>query len=487
MPIDIADQLSAIDALIRGGEVANAKKKLLKIPRKQVPRLKLATYCQLFRRLQVPIIPLQILNPIVRPSQGITVRAKPDEKIEYAIALIDVGSPEEALGILQTIDTTEAPRTLISQAFAHISLWNYRASLPLLNRYLEHNSLTHYERLVGTVNLLGALVHEKKRSMAEALIPDLLKETERKFGRLHGNVLLFAAENAVSEKDWKAGELYLERALKIFGGSDSFEEVFVEKWQAILEASQRKTNSAKNFEAVRKRALKVGHLETIRECDRMEAILNKDHDLFLKVYFGTPWEHYREWLCRDFKGDSTLPKEYLREMGEGITKLSERLDFFKDDQLREQPLLLRLFAILNRDFYQSLRIASIHTLLYPDEFFNPFSSPNRIHQLVDRLKVFLKEKKSPLKIAQDEGGYRLKATSSCKTVVHRSLPAIQKSQDLIQELRKYFPNETLFSSGEASEKLKMSSRTVGRFLQDSVAAGAVERIGKRRGTRYRLP
>lgn len=479
MATQLTEQLQEIDRFIKNGEIVEAKKKLGGIQPKRVPRLQLAAFCQLYRRLRMPLIPLQALNPIVRSTKPLAIQATAEEKLEYSICLIEVGSAEEALSILRTIDPVKTPRTLISQAFAHFSHWNYRASLPLLLQYTESSGLTDYERLIGNVNLLGALVHEKK-PMAETLIPQLISQTEGKFKGLYANILLSAAEYAIFQKDWKEANRLLDKASEVFGGGDSHGQLFIFKWRALIEVLNGKKNRHAIFEKVRGKAAEIHHWETVRDCDRLEAILEKDRDLYLKVHFGTPWENYREWIAREFKGNGEIPDEYVRHFEGEKSGKAQVLDY----DLKERKLLFRLYAILNRDFYQPVRIASVHSLLYPDEFYNPFSSPNRIHQIVDRLRAWLKQKKSPLTIIQEVGGYKIEATRSCKIVIRDTTHVLTGPSSLLIDLQKAFPKGTAFTSEEACEKLNVSSRSMRRFLKASVQSGSLKREGKTRGAKY---
>ena len=68
----------------------------------------------------------------------------------------------------------------------------------------------------------------------------------------------------------------------------------------------------------------------------------------------------------------------------------------------------RLLGALASDFYRPFRLASLHALLYPDQYFNPVSSPARFHQATRQLRAWLKASGLSLRLEETDGLYRLR-------------------------------------------------------------------------------
>src|SRR5262249_5493625 len=142
------------------------------------------------------------------------VRATEKERVEYAAALVRVGATMEAIELLRTCDAKQTPEVSLYLAYAHVTQWDYAASIPLLAKYLPH-APDLYQAIVVKLNLAAALVHERHHDPAQHLLSELEAETRsERLESLYGNTLERLAELAIDRRRTAEAERYLDRAEK---------------------------------------------------------------------------------------------------------------------------------------------------------------------------------------------------------------------------------------------------------------------------------
>ncbi len=474
-----------IEDLIRQGSGRLARRELQRARKTKVPRPHVRRLAELARRAALPDLALRLLNPIVRPSAKHVVQASTEEQAEYAAALIRAGAPQEGLEILNRLPADRLPSIYLFQSFSLIGQWRYAEVIPLLKRYLASAELTPYQRLVGLINLVPAYLFEEKTDEAEGMLEELREQTQAKgLGLLRGNALELSAQWAIEKKQWGRANRYLDEALTTLVAAGTLDVLFVRKWRAIAEVLRAPSAGRKRvLHDVRREAFSLSHWETVRECDFYGAIAFRDERLATHLYFGTPHEPYRARVLKEI-GRLRIPDSYAWDLP-GVGPSSRRprtLD--RASILTEGQTLHRLLAALTKDFYRPQRIASLHADLFPREFFNPLSSPTRVHQLVRRLRRWMLDDKTTLTVKEMEGSYSLAATSPCRLVVTRD-GTFSRERSWDDRLRaKSRARE--FSASQAARWIESSERTASRYLLEATRQGRLVRVGKSSATRYRF-
>src|SRR5262249_54709284 len=110
-------------------------------------------------------------------------------------------------------------------------------------------------------------------------------------------------------------------------------------------------------------------------------------DLFDHLYIGSPLAAYRKRLEKEFHLE---PSESYR-LGASADRV---LDIATGDGRGiESPghgkMVHQLVGALVKDFYRPRRLGQLFSDLYPNEYFNPFSSPVRLHRLIQRAREWL--------------------------------------------------------------------------------------------------
>ena len=487
---DYKDLFAALDTWIRQGQGVQAQRELVRLSKKKLPRREALAFAVLARRADLPLLGIRILNPIVRPTNKAPATASETESAEYALSLTKIGATQEGLQILSDLESTRIPEVLLYTAFAHFTGWDYESALPLLSAYVALPGIAPYQRLIGQVNLAAALVHEQHYLKARELLRLILQEThEKNYVLLQGNALELLAQNSILERDWEAAEEHLNEAQKRLSDTNSRDAFYVRKWRAILALlkSWPPFNSLEILHAIKAEARQRQSWETARDCDFFEAVHTKNHALATHLYFGTPFPCYRRRLVKSCGEPFNLPEEYLWNLVEGESSKSI-FDLFNAEAfpgrhcLKPGHLLHRLLATLSSNFYRPLRIASLHALLYPEEFFNPFTAPTRVHQAIIRLRRWLSAYRIPLLIREQNGFYELIPRRPYGILI-RNPEGSEKLSPLLVTLKHRYPN-TLFSLQEARAVLKTSLATAHRLMVKAIAGGHVRRAGTGRSTRY---
>ncbi len=138
-----------------------------------------------------------------------------------------------------------------------------------------------------------------------------------------------------------------------------------------------------------------------------------------------------------------------------------------------------LFHLLS-DFYRPITLASLATRLFPGEFYNPTYTPNRVHQLVKRLRTWIAEHAPGLIIEENQGSYRLSAEAP---IVIRTGPS--GSADSIEGLLASL-SQREFTTKEFAAMGGFSLSKATRLLNAACANGQVTREGKGARTRFKM-
>jgi len=438
----------------------------------------------------LPSFAIQLLHPLVRPAGRHTTRpATEQEKAEYAGSLIRLGAWDEAYELLKTLDAGKLPEVWLMEAWVYFHQWKYAESIPLLEKYVVAKGITDYQRFLGNVNLAAALTYEKD-SRSTALVKGLIEvATREKYQLLKVNLLMIQIEDAVNRRDWPAADRASAMARESIS-EEMLESFLARKWEAIaaLYASPKSPAALAGIQKIRQEAVARGHWETLRNCDFHLAIATKDEALFRLVYFGTPFSSLRDKLVQDFGGQPEIPERFhWTPSGEPslptLDLLSHKEICARVKGHKQGSLNHRLLAALLRDLYRPTRTASLHRALYEGEYFNPASSPGRVHQAIRTLKRWLKRKGLPLRIEATKGGYILALKKPCAIIVPReSTP--NKHQWLTERLRTGLQNPASFTAKEAARSLEMGIWKTIRLLSGSVKLGLLLRTGKANQTRY---
>jgi hypothetical protein len=476
---------------LREGHGKQVARALSQLTLSKVPRSERLALTNLARRAGVPTLGLKLLTPGTRDEKGFLTDVSDTERAEYGILLQGIGSTTEALAILRAIDPAQVAEASLFLAFCHFSRWEYAEALPQLERYLQAPGISDYARVVGRINLASAHVFLGNELRAATLLVDLQAETRAHgYRRLLANSLELSAQLDLRAQKLTSAQEKLAEAARIFNEDGTDDSLYVDKWLSV--AQSQASGDVGPLQAFRVRALARGHWESVRHADLHIARLEQDETLFRHLCFGTPHSGYRdEFLSnRDFafkvppmlrlESSAAVTGTPARSTLELATATLDGAELFKPGQ-KLHRLLLLLFA----DFYKPVRLGSAFAELFPDDHFNIFSSPTRVHQLVYRARKALEAARLPLTIGESPAGYRFELSAGLTVVIPRQFSVLGSEDVLVLRLREHF-NEREFTAVEARSFLNLSLSTFNRGIQAACARALVEKIGAGARTRYRV-
>lgn len=480
-----------MDELIRSGKSAIVVSEFERLRREPVPRQYLSRLAHLSYRVHMPQFGLRLLNPVVREERKKIGNATDLEKSEYAFGLTRIGAEDEALEILKDIDKAKCNRAGYYEATAFIGRWEYGRSIPLFEAYISSLDEESYDRIVAEMNLAAAYVYEHMKEKAEDLIEKILDLSgKKKFFFAVGKALQLKAENLLYQKRWQEIDPVLDEAARRFKITAGLDPFFVKKLrlQKDFESSARTIENLQDFVDFREEARQTGHFESVRDCDRLIALYTKNDEKLLEVYFGTPFPAYRERLLKEYGNELQIPEYWDRNL-KGESAKEPLLDLRETDYGKGKnaflrgSLLHRLLVALTRDSYRPIRIASLHHQLYPGEYYNPVSSPLRVHRAISRLRNWVKAVNLPLIVEENGEFYSLSSKKDAKIRISSPNTVTESLPIPIQKLKAHWPTK-LFSVSEASEFLGIPIRTLSRQLNECAEKNELFRVGNGRGTRF---
>lgn len=473
---NFARLIQECDDWIRSGQLARCAAALQQLKSTRVPSNYRRELAVIARRIGQPQVGLRLLTPLFRLGfEG----ARPTDLAEYAVLLQRCGANREAMSLLSKVNEAQVPEASLYRAFAHFNLWEYEKSIPHLVQYLGADIST-YARSVGRVNLADAFLFTERYDAAEYLLEELVAElSPLKLNRLLGNCYEMLGQLHIIRGNFSKAEELLARAEGILGQTGALDGFYISRWQSILQSFKQKDVAP--LMAFRERAKTKCEFESVRQTDFFRLKVSFDTDVFHALYFGTPYPAYREKMTRAFGGEPRV-ESYVW----GPTK-GGRVNV-RDARINGRELEFKglkshaLLVALSEDFYRPIRTTEIFAALWPNEHFNVFSSPQRVHQVVARTRRHFEQHGLDLKISQSPFGYKIDiGEKTALEIPSIHAPAINYER-LLFDLQRASPQG--FTKHSALTELGLSASAFRRFCSWAVHDGRVQKFGASTNTRY---
>jgi hypothetical protein len=275
--------------------------------------------------------------------------------------------------------------------------------------------------------------------------------------------------------------------LKDQGG---FYELYAEKWTLIARCLKSSApEDLKSLQALREKAFALGHWNTVRECDLFEGLISQNGELIRKVVMGTPYEPYRRRVRKLF-GTKIIAKGQFQLLLKAENASAEQEAIIFDpcqkgaapEALHEKALLFSLYNALTEDFYHPASLGILFQKIYPEEKFNPYTSPARVLQLLRRLDRWFSDNGHPIQVSFKKSEFRLVSSRNVYLTVQRGA-ALTATEGKIIELKNHFSTRT-FSTNEVCEVLGISKSSANRLLKEALDEGKLQRNIGRIGRPY---
>lgn len=477
---DYADLIQKIEESLRQSGASSDLRRMERMTFKDIPREFRVKFAQAFRRSGMIEQALRVLTPVIKGNLH-SEPATAGEKVEYAFALKNIGSLGEAEELLGLVKEEEEPKKLIALVHCYFNRWNYGAAVPLLRRYLELVSADKYQHLVAMVNLAAAQVHLRDSAGARETI-ELLKPAcaERKLYRILGNLKEVEGELLIQEGRLGPAESLLKDAAGMFSADELKDALWIKKWLSLIESL--KAESPEPLYQFKSLAQERKHWESVRASD----LLLLEHGLAPHMadvlYYGTPYDVLRDEIDREYgpvsaQFDWNGPTEHYFCLATGKSSGDAVLNPGKRNH--------RMLDVLSRDFYRPIPQGALFAGLFPDEKFNIFSSPNRIHQSVARFRKWLEESGIPLQIEESSGEYRMIFTGPYSIRKYKQIAQVGSHTVFAKKIQDLFGSRP-FTRKEAQTALQSSLSGTTRALNALVESGELTKVGGGTRTQYQI-
>lgn len=478
-----------LDSLLKMGEIQQVQSQLESLVVSKVSRVDALPIANIARRSGFHRLAFRILNPVVFPKkQGQRTPPSPDELCEYGMILFRLGAVSESRRVLSSQTAKKSPHHLFYLAFTFFSEWDFSVASELLMAYTESKDIDHYSLLLGKVNLALSYIGLDLPNKGIEITNEVILEAKKfNYNLILANAYQNLAEVYADRKEFKKINKPLDELQKTVGSSHYRYNLYVKRILALVKLPDLKMIREVGHEAVSKR-----HYELARECDLTEALETKNENLFLKVYFGTPYRNYRKRMLRLWGQPIKIENSFIWG-NEKIKSTDKIFDVSAGEvegtnkTLKRGTAIHRLFCIFGANLYKTFRVEALFSLLFPNEKLHIDVSAYKVHNTITRARKWLEDNEIGISIEEFHGHFFLECQKGFKLRISREPPQAEGIGDeYLRLLRSSFGTKTSFSASEVQKLLKVSKTSTNRILQSAAEAGEIKSSGSGRSTVYQF-
>jgi hypothetical protein len=402
MKVDWQAWLGLQDQRIKNAQGDLVKSELRKLNMKSVPRKLAADVANLARRLNQSDLILQLLK---RPFQN------DREKALYALALARIGAYRESENLLAEVPDEDGT-LMLWKASALISQWNYAAALKIYQKLNQRKMATPLEDIVVKVNLASCYIFLENHSSAIPILSDL-SSIRSEFPLLYANSRELMAQALFGLGNFEMAEQMIQESLSLLSPGETAYSIFARKWNLLIRSAMGRSTE-KDWIDLREQAMNAGDTETCRDLDWRRACAKKEASFLWPVYFGTPFESYRQRAVSTFPIPVEAPETFRRQARPQVESsllidLCDGNYTSPDGSLQIPSKTLKLLRALARDAYRPIPIGELFAAFYQNSYFDIHSSAHRLFQMVQWSRKFLKENQIPIEIRLANNAYSIYA------------------------------------------------------------------------------
>lgn len=483
-------QLSIIESHLRVGQRVEAQQYLTNLVKDPscLQRKFLPILSSQLRRSGLSEMAVKLLFPFVR-RKGLNLKiSTTEEKQEYAAALLDLGAIDEAKVLLNELKPLNSSKTYLYLGFLAMGQWNYKTAKINFIQFLQNSSLSsEYETLIGAVNLKACevfLCDSKNESLRiNQELNELIRITyERNFKVLFANLNEIQSQLFIKNKQLIDSKNHLDKISHIINNPQSKDHLFIQKWDLIskkpnLNASiETKNEWIQSMLNLQLKAISLAHSETAHDIDFHLAAFSPE--LVIKVYFGTKSQSFRKKILDTYS--FLLPAYYWHTLNKNNSRYEFQLDCLTYPDLKPGSIVHRVLMALVCDFYQLQNKYSLIFKIFPNDFFNPQTSINKLHQALSRTRKWLLKNKIPFKISEQDSKYSLVGNGRIKIY----LSDINNHKDdlkvysLMEQLKQKL-SHPIFTSKEVVSILQLNGpRKAQRMISNALKIGIIQNVKK---------
>lgn len=486
--LDPQKMLSTLESWTQEGRSEAVLDALIGILKEHPDKKYLPDLARLAGRNHNDSLGLRILHPVISADRENIQSANDRALLVYATILLKIGALEESGQYLKRVKSSV--EATLRRAFLLIMKWDYSEAIPLLKLYIQSPEPTAYQKIIAKVNLLASYIAVSDLKSGESLLNEL-KATlvnEPNYRVLFGNCLELQAQMEILKDEFFQALRTLNYAQELMLSQGGRYLLYIHKWKAIADLclSPKSSEARSALLKVRAEALASRNWETLRDCDFHYARLTGDHELIQRILLGTPYKSYHERILKVY---GISPANRCFEYCPGDVLNSPR-DICLDLTDRKLGVTMRptswsLIQLMAQDIYQPPRLGKVFAFLYPKEYFNPFTSPQRVSNCLYQFNHWSESSNCGLRIQVQYGDYILHAPPSHGVRVKRTFKADVVPEWLrkLQFLRLQIGPRS-FTSAQAAKILGVTRPTIVTLLNKGITTKRIKRSGEGKNSRY---
>ena len=414
-PVSWEQRLALIDDLVKKGKKAEVLTQISDLVEKNLPLEMKPKIARLANRSGHAQLALKILFRSVRDENSGSPKTTSEAKSVYAQSLLNIGALHEADVLLSSI--SDLPEIALQKAFVCFAKWDYQSAIPHLKRYMEIRQLSRYQKFVGQVNYIAALVSVGEFKKALVLVDKIESSLiQDKAHLLLGNINELKAQIFIFLKDYQRALQAIDQSSEYLQAFPGRYSLYTRKWTAVIKFHTDK-NSLQLYSELKqicKEAYAIQDWETVRDCEFHIAVLLDRKNTMDQIYLGSPYAGFRKRLRDLYSLKAPKSKSQKYFIGDfNLDSAKTFIDLTKGQQtFMFSAAELRFLQVLLKDLFRPPRIGEIFAGLFPKEYFDPFSSPQRIKNVMHRLNKNLLKMQSNVQVKIIKGYFRFNSPDS---------------------------------------------------------------------------
>lgn len=477
--------LSECHDKIRAGNADLVVKNLRQVNTSQIPRKHALAMAALCRRTELIQTGLRILRPIVNGPTQKKNDVSDGEKGEYAVLLLKNGSIAEARRILKDLQNSSFQEAHLYLGFAAIMVWDYEKAVQHLKLFIE-KAPDSFIKLVAKVNMSAALINTYEYEQAKKLISENMEEANKfENKKLLANCHELMSQVYTAEKQFEKARESLDVSWQILKQENSTDQLFVVKQKAIIDAIS--TGSTAPLLLAKQEAIKRRHWESVRDLDFHLLKLHFNSKDYNKLYCGTPHAAYRTKLTKQFSSLHALPENAFIGADDAIVLDLNNFQLSNGRISMPSPQIQRTFIALLNDVYRPQSLGALFEKVFPSDYFDADSSPNRIRQLINRTRQWIEENHLPVQIAYSRDGFKVEITGSLQIKLHLDVQNnFEAERTKWFRLQKQMKPAGWFTVNDVCETQHESKSSAQRLLNWALKNNKITKSGSGPSTKYFL-
>ncbi|MCB0413571.1 MAG: hypothetical protein KDD50_04520, partial [Bdellovibrionales bacterium] len=394
--------------------------------------------------------------------------------------------------ILNQISEKNVPEVNFYRMYFLFPQWRYKEAIKFLKKSLRIKKISNYQKLVYKINLASCYLFINDTVSSAKLLQKLfyqLKESPNYL--LFGNVIELMLQLAVLEKDLSRAKSLIDYYQAEHSGLEKKYGLFIDKWKGIVKLIGDQENGLKELKKVQKLSLSLNEYEISRDIDFYRALYTDNVNLMNKLYIGTPYHQYRKSLIRRTSKKIKIGGSQVIDLktNKVITNISRGLildlkDFFYGSSrinfTDKQKIGL---SVVFEDLYKPIHIGSFFSSVFEGEWFNPFSSLNRVSQLIFRINRTLKAHDVDLRLRLKDNRIIYHCESSVLIKIHLKKIDVRSSEENFRKASSYFQKKT-FTSNDLTRVINCSSRKAQYLIKGWISSQKIHKMGVGKNIRY---